>query len=429
MPGFGESINGENKSKNKKKKSYQIDGSDLEYIAKTEGRDSAAYQTAVRAAVEQIVPELSPLHKVTATEEVFEDSNGDRRSVEDIAKVLGGRQIAITQDGTRIADGGFKNASPFARNGKYVADISVNLSEIEAGASPMRALNVNDWASDPVARAFLLPEEVDFDNASSEEKRAAVMGAAASQGDREAVMAAQKRYKFSDEEVNQFMSMTKIGKTGTASAVRKSGLDEGRAKEVLHPITKELVAGSPQEKSFYEERSHQLWKDWLEGGGTGFNDAKNAIAIPGNNYQMEHDSAFSTTNADALAETPLNRAGFLERLVNSEKSDIDPTTYYQIQRLHLLAHDQGLTLNGVLKADGSEATLRGILERDNPSVTQTSERLIKDRSDIHHPERAELNEKLLQRALTPAQIRARQTTASTPVGLMKGLNILSKLFS
>ena len=428
MPGFGESIYSQNKSTNKKKKKNQIDGSDLAYLRDTEGRESVAYLTALRESVEQLLPELSALHRVTATEEVFEDSNGDRRSVEDIAKVLGGRQIDITQDGTRIADGGFKNASPFARNGKYVADISVNPSEIEAGASPMRALNVKDWASDPVARAFLLPEEVDFDNASSEEKRAAVMGAAASQEDREAVMAAQKRYKFSDEEVNQFMSMTKIGKTGTASAVRKSGL-EGRAKEVLHPITKELVAGSPQEKSFYEERSHQLWKDWLEGGGTGFNDAKNAIAIPGNNYQMEHDSAFSTTNADALAETPLNRAGFLERLVNSEKSDIDPTTYYQIQRLHLLAHDQGLTLNGVLKADGSEATLRGILERDNPSVTQTSERLIKDRSDIHHPERAELNEKLLQRALTPAQIRARQTTASTPVGLMKGLNILSKLFS
>ena len=250
MPGFGESIYSQNKSTNKKKKKNQIDGSDLAYLRDTEGRESVAYLTALRESVEQLLPELSALHRVTATEEVFEDSNGDRRSVEDIAKVLGGRQIDITQDGTRIADGGFKNASPFARNGKYVADISVNPLEIEAGASPMRALNVKDWASDPVARAFLLPEEVDFDNASSEEKRAAVMGAAASQGDREAVMAAQKRYKFSDEEVNQFMSMTKIGKTGTASAVRKSGLDEGRAKEVLHPITKELVAGSPQRKEF-----------------------------------------------------------------------------------------------------------------------------------------------------------------------------------
>ena len=213
----------------------------------------------------------------------------------------------------------------------------------------------------------LFPDEVNVATASEAEIRAARMGAAASRGDRTGVAHAQKRYDFTPEEAREFQDMTRISGQKFATAIKDQGLDPTRAGETIVDASgRTLSQLSPMEqKEWFQQRADDLSRTWLEGGGTGFLDARSDIAIPGNPYQMEHDTAWSKSNPSGLAETGDNRVGFYERYLNSEKADIDPTTYYQMQRLHRAADREGVPLNGVVIQDGIGA-LDSILERGQP---------------------------------------------------------------
>ena len=379
-----------------------IDGSALTYLKQRHGADSVEYQSALRGAVEDMKI-LSPRQSILQTEEIFEDAAGRRRSVSDIAHGLGGRQIEVRDD--RVIDQNWANAAPMRSQlkGGYEAELGGNISVHEAGQTPMRAKDVSDWGGDKVYDAYLFPDEVDAGSASDAEIRAARMGDAASRGDRAGVAQAQKRYDFTPEEAREFQDMTRISGQKFGTSIKAQGLDPSRAEETIVDASGRTLGNlSPREqRDWFQTRADDLTRTWLEGGGTGFLDARSDIAIPGNPYQMEHDTAWSKSNPSGLAETGDNRVGFYERYLNSEKADIDPTTYYQMQKLHRAADREGVPLNGVVIQDGLDA-LDSILERDNPTVTQTGERLIKDRTDIHHPERAEMNKKLKDIAITPS---------------------------
>ena len=385
-----------------------LDKTDLLYLKEN---DPNGYQDALRAFIAD-TDILSDRQSVAATEEIFEDAtDGERKAVQDILRSFGGRNLEYIDD--RVVDLGSVNAANVAkqRKGIYQAELGVHIPATEVGQYPMRALNVKDWRNDPRAMAYVDPASVPVGTADESILRAARMGEAASQGDRAGVRDAQVRYTFTDAEVDEFLRGAKIAGAGFGSSIRKSGLGKSgdgpdRALEVIDPETGMRVVdlGGEGERAFYADRIHGMTKEWLQGGATAFNDAGSDIAIPGNAHQMEHDYAFSTTNDRGLAETPANRAGYLERYVNSEKSDIDPTTYYQIQRLHYLADKAGIDLSGVMKGDNPIEVLTGIMERDNPSVTQTGERFIKDRTDILHPKRASMNRKLVREASEPQRM-------------------------
>lgn len=393
-----------------------LDRTDLLYLKEN---DPNGYQDALRAFIND-TDILSDRQSVAATEEIFEDAtDGERKAVQDILRSFGGRNLEYVDD--RVVDLGALNAATLAKQAKgiYQAELGVHTPATEVGQYPMRALNVKDWRNDPRAIAYVDPASVPVGTVDEAILRAARMGEAASQGDRAGVRDAQVRYTFTDAEVDEFLRGAKISGSGFGSSIRKSGLGKSgdgpdRALEVIDPETGLRVVdlGGEGEKQFYADRIHGMTKDWLQGGATAFNDAGSDIAIPGNAHQMEHDYAFSTTNERGLAETPANRAGYLERYVNSEKSDIDPTTYYQIQRLHYLADKAGIDLTGVMKGDNAKEVLTDIMERDNPSVTQTGERLIKDRSDIVHPERVSMNRKLVDEAIKPQSRMAGEAMSS-----------------
>ena len=405
MAGFGLSTSiGSKKAKKKRKPS--IDGSALTYLKQRHGEDSVEYQSALRGTVDAMKI-LSPRQSILQTEEVFEDATGKRRSVFDIAHGLGGRQIEVS-DG-RVIDQGWNNAAPLRSQikGKYEAELGGNLTVHEAGQTPMRAKDVAKWSGDPVYDAYLFPDDVDVNTASDAEIRAAYMGGAASRGDRAGVAAAQKRYDFSVDEAREFQELARISGQKFATAIKDQGLDPTRAGETIVDASgRTLSQLSPMEqKEWFQRRADDLTRTWLQGGGTGFLDARSDIAIPGNAYQMEHDTAWSKSNPSGLAETGDNRVGFYERYLNSEKADIDPTTYYQMQKLHRAAEKEGVALTGVVIQDGIEA-LDAILDRDNPAVTYTKERLIKDRKPILNPAKEDLNKRLKDIAITPSNFGA-----------------------
>jgi len=386
------------------KKLSKLDVSDLIYLR--EQGEYNAYADALRALVND-TDILSDRQRINQTEEIFENENGTRKNISDLLKSFAGRNL--TYSGNRVQDGGALNAATLRDQvrGKYLADIAANNPDpASVGVIQGRVKDVDKWVNDDVLQAYVNPEGVSPNETNPQIVRAAIMGAAASQGDRASVIAANKRYEFADDEVNEFLRGAKIGGSGMGSQIRKSGLDENRALEVIDPKTGVQVAGSgTREKQFYDERIHSLTKSWLEGGGTGFMDAKDDIAIPGNAFQMEHDSPFSITNPQGKAEIDINRPGFYARYLNSEKAEIDPTTYYQMQRLAALSQQAGVPVEGVLKGTEAAVQLRAMMEKVNPSVTQTNERRVKDRTDIHHPEKKAINEMLVKEAQKPMQFR------------------------
>lgn len=398
----------------------KLDVSDIVYLKET--GQTQAYSDALRALVAE-TDILSDRQNITQSEQIFEDSEGRRKSIGDILRSFAGRNLEILPGSDRIVDAGYNNAATLRdqTRGKYLADVAAQHPPAQSvGLIDPRVKDVTLWVDDPVAMAYVDPAGVDLATATPPMIRAAKMGIAASQGDRRGVVEAQKRYEFTDEEVDEFLRGAKIGGAGFGSSIRKSGLDEGRALEVIDPDTGVQVAGSgAAEKEFYKKRIHQLTKQWLEGGATAFGEARSDIAIPGNPFQMEHDYPFSVSNATGKAETDENRVGFYPRYLNSEKSEIDPTTYYQMQRLAALAEREGVIVSGVQKGVDAPTSLRAMLEKVNPSVTQTGERRIKDRQDIYHPEREKLNRLLVEQALAP----------QSNEGLKGGLRVLDSAFN
>ena len=368
------------------------------YLEELRREDPNRYQDVLRSYVDA-EGMFTPRQSVTASGEVFEDAvTGELVSPLQLAESLAGVEI----DPETGAVAGYRNAAT-ARDqakGKYLADISVNKPSDKKAAS-LRIKDVNQWAGDQAARAFFDPGSVDV-TASPSLLRAALMGRAASTGDGAAMIEANKVYDITPEYRDEFLKIAKIGNAGFGSSIRKSGLDEGRALEVIDPATGQRVVdlGGRGEKEFYEERINDLTDVWLQGGGRGLNDLHDDIAIPGNEYQMEHNNAFSQSNHLAGAETPENRVGFYRRYVNSEKGDMDTQEYYQQGRLALLANDQGINISGVNKGPDARTSLSNMMEVANPTVI-AGDRRRKDNVEQRYPERAIINSNLVDSAMEP----------------------------
>ncbi len=375
---------------------------DFRHLAELKESDPNRYHDTLKALVDLEPDLLSDRQKILASPEVFEDSiTGERKTnVEDIARSMAGMLVSPST-GQPL---GYRN-SETSRNilkGKYKAEIGIpNPAASGLGAPYMRVKNVDRWAGDAAAAAFVDPQSIDLVNAPTKLKRAAAMGKAASTGDGRAMLAANKRYEFTDEEVDQFLKLTTINGAGSASSVKTSGLDEGRKLEVIDPVTlkKVIDLDADSQKAFYRERSRNLIGDWLKSGGRALNDLDDELSIPGNAYQMEHNSPFSQSNALALAETPDNRVGFYERHVNSEKGDIETSQYYRMQRLAYLANQAGIPISGLKKGTSTEDSLNLMINTANPAVIY-GDRRRKDAQDIYYPERTEVNNGLVQQALS-----------------------------
>lgn len=368
-----------------------------EYLKELKEENPNYYQDSLRSMVDAI-GELSPTQSITASDEVFQDAiSGNLVSPMQLVKSLAGVEID-TETG---AIAGYRNtATPGQQlKGKYKGDIGVNVAANTVGAPYMRVKDVNRWAGDVTAQAFFDPASID---GSSNPKlvKVAEMGRAASTGDGDAMIAANKRYDISPEYISEFLNLAKIGNDGFGSSIRKSGLDEGRADEVIAPGTGQRVVNlsGDGEKEFYKNRIKELTGVWLQGGGRGLNDMRDDISIPGNSYQMEHNNAFSKSNSNGLAETTSNRVGFLERHVNSEKGDMPPQEYYQQGRLALLANQQGINITGVNKGPDARTSLQNMLDKANPSVVVGDKRK-RNYSVNEYPERIVQNRDLIERAL------------------------------
>ena len=371
------------------------------HLADLKASDPNRYHDTLKALVDLEPDLLSDRQKILASPEVFEDSvTGERKeNVEDIARSMAGMLVSPST-GQPL---GYRNSATGGNilKGKYKAEIGIpNPAASGLGAPYMRVKNVDRWAGDAAAAAFVDPQSIDLINAPTKLKRAAAMGKATSTGDGRAMLAANKRYEFTDEEIDQFLKLTTINGAGSASSVKSSGLDEGRKLEVIDPATLQKVVDldANSQKAFYQERSRNLMGDWLRSGGRALNDLDDELSIPGNAYQMEHNSPFSKSNALAMAETPDNRVGFYERHVNSEKGDIETSQYYRMQRLAYLANQAGIPISGLRKGLSTEDSLNLMINAANPAVIYGDKRR-KDAQDIYYPERTELNSALVQQAL------------------------------
>ena len=147
--------------------------------------------------------------------------------------------------------------------GKYYADIGVNTNP-DKHAISTRIKDVQQWAGDQAARAFFDPNNVNLDNAPASIVRAAAMGRAASTGDGAAMIAANQKYDIDDAYVQEFLKAARINGSGFGSAIRKQGLDEGRADLVIDPASGQRVIdlGGAGEKQFYKDRVNDLTKVW-----------------------------------------------------------------------------------------------------------------------------------------------------------------------
>ena len=375
----------------------RINARTREYLQELKREDPNYYQDSLRSMVDAL-DELTPRQSITASDEVFQDSlSGELVSPMQLVKSLAGVEVD-TETG---AIAGYRNAATAGQQlkGAYKGDIGVNVAANTVGVPYMRVKDVNRWAGDRTAQAFFDPASVDL---SSDPKLAKVaeMGKAASTGDGDAMIAANKKYDISPEYISEFLKLAKIGNDGFGSSIRKSGLDEGRADEVIVPGTKQRVVDldGNGEKEFYNKRIQDLTGVWLQGGGRALNDMRDDISIPGNSYQMEHNNAFSKSNSSGLAETTANRVGFLERHVNSEKGDMPPQEYYQQGRLALIANQQGINISGVNKGPDARTSLQNMLNKANPAVV-TGDKRKRNYSVKEYPERIVQNRNLVNQAL------------------------------
>lgn len=371
------------------------------HLAELKSSDPNRHHDTLKALVNLEPDLLSDRQKLSASPEIFEDSvTGERKAnVEDIARSMAG-MVVSPSTGHPL---GYRNSATPNNilRGQYKADIKgPNPAASTLGAPYMRVKDVERWAGDAAAAAFVDPGSVDLSNAPTKLKKAAAMGKAASTGEGREMLAANKRYDFTDEEVDQFFKLATINRQGLSSFVKDSGLDEGRKEIVIDPITLQKVVdlGDESQKTFYKERSHNLIKDWLQSGGRALNDLDNELAIPGNAYQMEHNSPFSVSNSSGRAETPDNRVGFYERHVNSEKGDIETSQYYRMQRLAYLANKAGIPVT-VKKGNSTEESLNKMITAANPPVVH-GDRRRRGAVDTHYPERLQLNNDLIQQALS-----------------------------
>ena len=390
--------------------------SNKEAIRLAGGVGSSEYEDSLRAIVEKLGI-LTPAQSVRQTEEIFQNPDGSRRSVEGIKQGFAQKDIELveTPNGIEAIDKGYINnaRSTALKHGIFQPDISL-LAQPQGTAIhvPETAGNVQEWISDPVARARFIPEEVDLNNATPAVMRAQAIGIAEASGDRQAVFDANKRFDFTPEEINQLGGDLLIKGQPLRSQVRMQGLG-GREKDVLDPSTGKPVyqKSGPMRQAYYVDRANMGIGRWLEGGGTGFGDGRSNVVIPGNNYQLEHDRAFSKSidadpnNSTYYSDTLDNTAGYYERYENAEKGEVAPTDYYNMRRLHALAADEGVNLYGIAKSDSGEEltgkdSLNFILNRDNPSVIR-GDRRRKNWEDKDLPERREQNTRLVDRVMAP----------------------------
>ena len=368
-------------------------------VARLEALGDGNYQDLLRAAVDKLGIIKSERARMPQTEEVFE-AGGNRRSVEGIIKGFAERDVDIT-DGV-IKDKGYINdAGPrAAAQGIFQANLNKIKSPTKHTAGWIRQSTVDSkkWQDDPVISARFAPEQVLDTETRADVLRAKKIGEAEKTNDRAKVAEANKRYTISDEESAILGANLLIGKTPLNAKVRDQGLGSPRKEQLIDPDTSKLVIsyGPAGALQYLKIRGDRAIKKWAEQGGTSFGDGRSDIAIPGFNNQLEHDRPFSQSidagGTEYYSDTNENLAGMLERYENSEKNDIMPEDYYDMRRLHYIAEQMGLTLNGIKKMSGRAAG-QAILDRDNPAKVTAGRG--KNRATTEYPERAAQNQKLL----------------------------------
>lgn len=367
---------------------------DLSHLEELKYADPNVYQDVLRALVDAELDLLTPRQKVTARGEVFEDAEtGDLVSPMQLSQSLAGIEV-LPQSGVHI---GYRNAATPRQSAKgvYKSDIGVNTPAANVGAVPMLVKGVDRWAGDSAAAAFVDPEGLDLSTASKKDIQAALMGLAASTGDGARMIDANKRYDIPDEYVDEFLEYAKRGNSSLGSVLKNAGLivkGQDRPNDVVDIVSGKRVAElSPEEQeAFYNQRIHDLSKVWLQGGGRALNDFQDDVSVPSNYYNMEHNVPFDIGNSSGFAESSPNRVGFLESLVNSEKGEIPPDDYYKMQQLAYLAHNEGIKIKGVKKANDIESNLLNMLFAANPEFRRKQK----------FPEAKEANDELFSKVFT-----------------------------
>lgn len=366
---------------------------DYSHLEELKYADPNAYQDVLRVLVDLEPDLLSPRNKVTARGEVFEDAEtGDLVSPMQLSQSLAGIEV-LPQSGVHI---GYRNAATPRQSAKgvYKSDIGVNTPAANVGAVPMLVKGVDRWAGDSAAAAFVDPEGLDLSTASKKDIQAALMGLAASTGDGARMIDANKRYDIPDEYVDEFLEYARRGNSSLGSILKNAGLivkGQDRPNDVVDIVSGKRVAElSPEEQeAFYNQRIHDLSKVWLQGGGRALNDFQDDVSVPSNYYNMEHNVPFDIGNSSGFAESSPNRVGFLESLVNSEKGEIPPDDYYKMQQLAYLAHNEGIKIKGVKKANDIESNLQNMLSAANPEFRRKQK----------FPEAKEANDELFSKVI------------------------------
>lgn len=366
---------------------------DYSHLEELKYADPNAYQDVLRVLVDLEPDLLSPRNKVTARGEVFEDAEtGDLVSPLQLSQSLAGIEV-LPQSGVHI---GYRNAATPRQSAKgvYKSDIGVNTPAANVGAVPMLVKGVDRWAGDSAAAAFVDPEGLDLSTASKKDIQAALMGLAASTGDGARMIDANKRYDIPDEYVDEFLEYARRGNSSLGSILKNAGLivkGQDRPNDVVDIVSGKRVAElSPEEQeAFYNQRIHDLSKVWLQGGGRALNDFQDDVSVPSNYYNMEHNVPFDIGNSSGFAESSPNRVGFLESLVNSEKGEIPPDDYYKMQQLAYLAHNEGIKIKGVKKANDIESNLQNMLFAANPEFRRKQK----------FPEAKEANDELFSKVI------------------------------